>query len=199
MKGMNDPIFQFLESVKTLCPKVTVAELSYLESGLKLSEFRSKHFYMQANTIQREIGFVHHGLLRSFYIDQRGNDITVNFVREGYYATDYTAFITKTPSKYYFQCIEPTLMVNLSYDHIQAGYDQYPNLERYGRLVAEAVLKVQQTRIERFLFETSEARYLGFVAENPDLFNRVSLSHLSSYLGIERQTLTRIRQKLARD
>jgi len=195
---MNEPVLQFLESVKALCPKVTTAELSYLERGLTLSELRSKHYYMHASTIQREIGFVHQGLMRSFYIDQKGNEITVNFIREGRYATDYTAFITRSPSKYYFQCIEPTLLVNLSYEHIQAGYDNFPNLERYGRLVAEAVLKVQQTRIERFLFETAEARYLSFVAENPDLFNRVSLSHLSSYLGIERQTLTRIRQKLAR-
>ncbi len=71
-------------------------------------------------------------------------------------------------------------------------------IERFGRLIAEAVLKFQQKRIESFLFDTAEARYLEFIKENPGLFNRVSLSHLSSYLGIERQTLTRIRQKLAR-
>jgi CRP/FNR family transcriptional regulator len=53
-------------------------------------------------------------------------------------------------------------------------------------------------RIESFLFETAEQRYLEFMSENPDLYHRVSVSHLSSYLGIERQTLTRIRQKLAR-
>jgi DNA-binding MarR family transcriptional regulator len=71
-------------------------------------------------------------------------------------------------------------------------------LERYGRLVAEEVLKFQQKRIESFLFETAEQRYLNFVKEQPELLSRVSLSHLSSYLGIERQTLTRIRKKLAR-
>jgi hypothetical protein len=39
---------------------------------------------------------------------------------------------------------------------------------------------------------------MKFVKENPDLFNRVSLSHLASFLGIERQSLTRIRKKLTR-
>ena len=195
---MKSAITTYLSSVRSLCPKLTDNELNYLESGLSVYELKSKHFYIHANAIQREIGFVYQGLLRSFYVDNKGNEITVNFSRENSYATHYTAFINRTPGKFYFQCIEPSIIVNISYEHIQTGYDKYPNFERYGRLVAEAVLQFQQKRIESFLFETAEERYLDFIKENPDLFNRVSLSHLSSFLGIERQTLTRIRKKLAK-
>jgi CRP-like cAMP-binding protein len=193
---MADSIDTFLNSVKSLCPKVTEAELAYLESGLTVKELKAKYFFIHANTIQKEIGFIYSGLIRAFYIDQNGNDISVNFFRENRYATHYTAFITQTPSKYHFQCIEPTTIVTVSYKHIQKGYEQFPIFERYGRLVAEEVLKMQQKRIESFLFENAETRYLEFVQENPDLFNRVSLSHLASFLGIERQSLTRIRKKL---
>ncbi len=177
---------------------MTEEELSFLKSGLSVSQLGPKHFYIHANVVQKEIGFVAEGLLRAFYVDENGNEITVNFIRENRYATHYAAFITQTPGKYYFQCIEPSLIVNLTYTHIQEGYDRYPSLERYGRLVAEEVLKFQQGRIESFLFDTAESRYLDFIKDNSDLFNRVSLSHLSSYLGIERQSLTRIRKKLAR-
>jgi CRP-like cAMP-binding protein len=188
----------YLNAVRTLCPNVSCTALDYLRSGLTVAELKPKHFYMHANVIQQEIGFVFQGLIRAFYIDNQGNEITVNFVRENRYATHYTAFITRSPGKYYFQCIEPTILVNLSYDYIQSGYNKFPDIERYGRLIAEEVLKFQQKRIESFLFETAEQRYLDFIKENPDLFNRVSLSHLSTYLGIERQSLTRIRQKLAK-
>jgi CRP-like cAMP-binding protein len=186
-----------LNSVSTLCPKVTKAELEYLESGLTITELKSKHFYIHANTIQKEIGFVFSGLLRAFYVDKDGNEISVNFIKEGRYATHYSALITQTPCKYYFQCLEPSIIVSIPYKHIQDGYNKFPNLERYGRLVAEEVLKMQQRRIESFLFENAETRYLDFINENPDLFNRVSLSYLSTFLGIERQSLTRIRKKLA--
>jgi CRP/FNR family transcriptional regulator len=196
---MQKPVQAFLDSVKSLCPKVTDTELGYLESGLSVVELKAKHFYVHAGTVQREIGFVLRGLLRSFFVDADGNEITVNFVREGQYATHYTSFITGTPCKYHFQCLEPSEIVQLSLDHIREGYERFPTLERYGRLVAEEVLKFQQNRIEGFLFDTAEERYLDFVRQHPDLFNRVSLSHLSSHLGIERQTLTRIRQKLARN
>jgi CRP-like cAMP-binding protein len=195
---LKEAITTYLDSVKSLCPKVTDEELENLRGGLSITELQSKHFYIHANALQHEIGFVFQGLLRAFYVDEKGNEITINFVRENRYATHYTAFISRTPSKYYFQCIEPTILVNLSYDHIQAGYEKYPNIERYGRLVAEAVLMFQQKRIESFLFATAEQRYLDFIQDNPDLFSRISLSHLSSFLGIERQSLTRIRQKLAK-
>jgi len=188
----------YSNAVRTLCPNVSHTALNYLKSGLRVVELQPKHFFIHANVIQQEIGFVFQGLIRAFYIDNQGNEITVNFVQENRYATHYTAFITRTPGKYYFQCIEPTILVNLSYDHIQTGYDKFPDIERYGRLIAEEVLKFQQKRIESFLFDTAEQRYLDFIKENPDLFNRVSLSHLSSFLGMERQTLTRIRQKLAK-
>jgi hypothetical protein len=62
--------------------------------------------------------------------------------------------------------------------------------------VAEEVVVMQQSRIESFLFENAEQRYLNFISSNPNLFNRISLTYLSSYLGIERQSLSRIRKSL---
>ena len=68
-----------------------------------------------------------------------------------------------------------------------------------GRLIAENVLTILNDRVESFLFNTAEERYLKFISENPDLIQRVSLTHLASFLGIERQSLSRIRSKLAKN
>jgi CRP-like cAMP-binding protein len=195
---LNQAIDAYLNSVKSLCPRLSGEELDYFKIGLRINELKPKHFFIHANVVQQDIGYVYKGLLRAFYVDENGNEITVNFIPENRYATHYSAFISQAPSKYYFQCLEPTILVTLSFEHIQGGYENFSNIERYGRLVAESVLQFQQKRIESFLFETAEQRYLDFIQENPNLFNRISLSHLSSFLGIERQTLTRIRQKLAR-
>jgi CRP/FNR family transcriptional regulator len=195
---LKEAIASYLMTVKALCPKVTEAELNYLKSGLAVAECKAKDFFIQAGAMQKEIGFVCSGLLRAYYVDHNGDDISVKFIREGGYATDYSSFLSQTPSKYTFQCLEASTLLTLRYEHIQEGYEKFPNLDRYGRLIAEEVLKTQQTRIESFLFDNAETRYLDFIKAYPDIFNRVSLSYLASYLGIERQTLTRIRQKLAR-
>ncbi len=89
-------------------------------------------------------------------------------------------------------------LVVVHFDHIRKGYDRYPGFERNGRLIAEAILTRLQKRVEGFQFDSAEQRYLGFMNANPDLLNRISLTHLSSYLGIKRPSLSRIRAKLTR-
>lgn len=187
----------FLDSVRKICPNVTDLELSQYATKLTVEELNKKDYFLQLGKVQKNIGFVVNGLVRSFFIDKNGNEITVGFYSEGDYATHYPAFITQQPSKYSIQCLETTTMVCLSYENMQLIYKEMPNLERYGRLVAEEILKRQQARIESFIFQTAEERYLDFVKYDSNLFNRISISHLCSFLGIERQTLTRIRHKLA--
>lgn len=194
---MKTAINIYLESYKQICRQITDEELEYISKELTTSEFKAKQYYLKAGQIQTAIGYVVSGLMRSFYIDDKGNDITISFVKEKEYVTDYGAFIRQKPSKYYFQCLEPCVVVNLSYSQMQAGYDEYKSIERYGRLVTEEVLVQQQTRLESFLFENAEERYLSFIKRSPNLFNRISLTYLSSYLGIERQSLSRIRKMLA--
>ena len=142
------------------------------------------------------MGFVYQGLLKSYYVDQQGKNTTISFIPEATYASDYPSFIQQKPSKYYIEALEPTVMVNLPYGVIQEAYKNYKNFEKYGRRIAESILLKKQDRIESFLFEKAEERYNRFIQSNPNILTRISISDLSSYLGIERQSLTRIRKKL---
>ncbi len=188
----------FLNNVMSICPEFNDKELGDFAEKLTVRALKKKDFYIQSGQIQMEVGYIIKGLMRSFFIDHNGKEKTVRFYAEKDYATHYTAFITRQPSKYTFQCLEATKIVCLSFENMQWAYTQVPKFEKYGRLIAEEILKTQQRRIESFIFQTAEERYVDFIKQHPDLFNRVSLSHLCSYLGIERQSLTRIRQKLAR-
>lgn len=194
---MESATGMYLKSVKAICPAVSEEELLLFASKLSFKEFRKKEVFLQWGKVQKAIGFITEGLVRSFYIDNNGNEITVGFYKEGDYATHYPAFITRQPSLYTIQCLEPTNMVCLTYEDQQFMYQQSAGIERYGRLIAEEILKIQQARIESFIFQTAEERYLNFIEKHPGLFNRISLSHLCSFLGIERQSLTRIRQRLS--
>ncbi|WP_090374506.1 Crp/Fnr family transcriptional regulator [Dyadobacter sp. SG02] len=194
---MEEATQTYLASLKAICPSLTDHELSLFASKLSFQELKRKDIFLEAGKVQKAIGFIAQGLVRSSYIDLTGNETTVGFYPAGDYATHYDSFLARKPSNYTIQCLEPTVMACLSHEDLQWVYQQSTGFERYGRLVAEAILKRQQARIESFIFQTAEDRYLDFISRYPDLFNRVSLSHLCSYLGIERQTLTRIRQKLA--
>ncbi len=152
----------FLRSVRTICPNLTDVELAQFASKLTIKELKKKDLFLQSGKVQKAIGFIAKGLTRSFFIDQAGNEITVGFYAEDDYATHYHAFITQQPSRYSIQCLEPTTMVYLSFVDMQWIYQQSPGFQQYGRLVAEEILMRQQARIESFLFQTAEERYLDF-------------------------------------
>lgn len=172
-------------------------ELAFVRAHLVVKEYRKGEFLLQRGDVQGSMSFVCEGLLRRYYINEKANEITTGFVKEYEFATDYPAFIRQKPTRQYLQFLEHSITINLPYEVIQESYERDRGNERNGRLIAEKVLTILSDRVEWFLFNSAEERYLSFVEENPDLMNRVSLTHLSSFLGIERQSLSRIRKKLA--
>ncbi len=195
---MKQEFKQYIKSYLKLFPDLNPNELAYFNSYLIIDEYKKKDFLFKSGEVQKEVGFVSKGLLRRYYINEKGNKITTGFINENKYATDYPSFIRQIPSKYFIECLEPSVIIKLPYEKIHEGYRKYKTIEMYGRLIAEYVLTVQTDRVESFLFKNAEERYLDFVEQNKDIINRISLSHLASLLGIERQSLSRIRSKIAK-
>jgi CRP-like cAMP-binding protein len=193
---ITNPIQAYSNALRKICPDLNSDEINFHTNKVSITKLKAKKNYLIAGEVQESLGFVFKGLLRIFYINNIGEEITITFIKENFYAADYNAFINQNPSKYYIQTIESTLLVNVPFNLIQESYSKYKSFEKFGRLIAENYLNTRQNRIESFLFENAEQRYINFISKNKDLLNRVSQTHLSSFLGIKRQTLTRIRKKL---
>lgn len=179
-------------------PLLSPEAKKFTRSILTLKKYNKKEFVFKSGEVQKEIGYVCQGLIRKYYINEKGSEIITGFSTENDYATDYPSFLRQKPSKYHIECLEPSIIVKMPYDKLQEAYQKYKENEMYGRLVAEKVLTRETDRVESFLFESAEERYLNFMDQNKEISNRISLTHLASYLGIERQSLSRIRSKLAK-
>ncbi len=194
---MKKPIQIFESSFRSIYPELKEDEWKYLSDNLKVLNTPTKSILIEENKIQKYLFFLTSGLVRGYFFNQKGEEITIRFINNSGWITHYSALISNTPSQYIFQTLAPSELIVLPFEVIQKGYEKFKGLERFGRLIAEEVLKTQQKRIEQFQFLSAEERYLVFIEDFPQLFNRISLSHLSTYLGIKRQSLTRIRKKLA--
>lgn len=195
---MTEEIKKYLDHIKIICPELSEDDLSQFSEGLTVTQLNKNDFHITAGQIQKQGSFLVKGLVRAFHTDDFGNERNIYFVPENEYTFHYASFMDKKPSPLSFQCIEPSTIINFSIDHLHKAYEQIPKFERYGRLIVEEKLKNQQQRLEGLLFQNTEQRYIDFVNQYPQLFNRISISQLCSYLGVERQTLTRIRKKIAR-
>lgn len=103
---MKTPLQKYLDTIRESCPDISSTETELLMDGFSVSELNSKQYYIQAGELQSKIGYICSGLIRAFYIDSKGNEVTVNFIKEGEYATHYPALKRGNPSKFYFQCLE---------------------------------------------------------------------------------------------
>lgn len=189
---MEAAIHAYLRTVQDSSPLIHSEELNFLASKLSVVKLKAGDVYLYADQIPQQLGFVFRGLLKAYYRDSSGKEISQRFVAENAYATQYGAFVSGSVSPYTFQCIEDSILVNLPYQHLQKGFKQFPNLERYGRLLAESVLTVQQKRIESFLFKNAEQRYKEFLHDYPSLEKRIDAEDLAAHLGIDEATMRRL-------
>ncbi len=182
--------------MQDICPLLTASELVNLGHSLSIRELKKSEYFIREGEQQKDLGFITKGLIRSYYVDTHGYEQTMRFIADMQFVSNYAALLSNQPTKYNFQCLEATTIVVLPFKAVIASYDSSHQFERFGRIVAEKSCQMHQARIEAFLFETAEQRYLNFVSQQPELFNRVSITHLCSYIGIKRQSLTRIRKNL---
>lgn len=150
------------------------------------------------NAICRHVGFVVKGIFRIYYIDPKtGLEHNLYFVAENRFLTSLKSVLTQTSCPYLIEALENSELLIIQYDHLQDLYRRSHGWERFGRLLAEEYFMLNQTRAESLLTQTAEERYVDLLAHHPDLTNRVSLGHISSYLGIKGPSLSRIRAQVA--
>lgn len=175
---------------------LTENDCSLFEPYLTTRNYPAKAYFLGEGKVCREIGFVNQGCFRTYYLAD-GKEINTHFVFENEFVTDYDSFLQHKPSRYFIQALEDAEIVTFHLAALQNAYNQSHNWERFGRLVAEQSYKLTTQRVESFLFLDGEQRYLDLLKNQPHLFGRIPLYHLASYLGLERESLSRLRKKVA--
>jgi CRP/FNR family transcriptional regulator len=144
-----------------------------------------------------EIAFIEKGVLRLYYLSNDGKEVNSHFFLSNDYAVPYLDFLKNRPSRYYLQALEDCELLTFNAESLQIAYDNSKNWERFGRIIAESVYASATNRFESFLFLSAKERYLQMLFDYPRFIQEIPLYHLASYLGIERESLSRIRKEIA--
>ncbi|OOS24267.1 Crp/Fnr family transcriptional regulator [Moraxella pluranimalium] len=177
-------------------PSLGDDELDVITAPMTVVRLPAKHCWCQAGQSMDKMAFIVSGLCKMSYQTADGDEINVQFMAEQDGVGDYMAVIENLPSKYNIYTIEPTILMAVDKAHFEQCLADFPEFFRY---VHEHTLRLLFRFIERtesFLISDSTARYVNFINDNPELAKRLSVQDLSSYLGMTRQSVTRIRKKL---
>ncbi len=139
--------------------------------------------------------FIIKGCVREF-IWVNAEDKTTNFFTEGQWVISLNNFGASLPAENNLICVEDTVVSIGNEEQAQEIFKKFPRFETISRAIVEANFAEQKKILTSYLTDTPEQRYLKLIKNRPDLFQRIPLYHLASYIGVKPESLSRIRNRL---
>lgn len=177
---------------------LTEEEKERCKSFFLPKKLRKRQYLLQEGDVAKYTAFVEKGMLRSYSIDEKGNEHIVEFAFEGWWMGDLYSFITGEPSAYNIDALEECELLLLSRQAEEQLFERIPKMERFFRILVQNHLIALQQRLVSSLSRSAEEKYNELVQSCPTIPQRVPQHMMASYLGITPETLSRIRKQMSR-
>lgn len=169
-------------------------EQEHFCSLLTLRKLLPRQYLLQQGEICRHESYVCSGFLRSFYVDDSGNEHTLHFAMEDWWISDSSSFIPQVPSRINIVALEPSVILQIDRAGIEQLYKDIPAFERFWRVLNQQALISQDQRILNAISMTGAERYEALITKYPTLEQRLPQKHIASFLGITPVFLSQIRK-----
>jgi len=173
-------------------------EWAIFASYLSLKTLFKKDHFTQAGDVCKELGFIISGSVRLYHV-KYGVEITGYFCLDNEFISSYKSFLKQEPGLASLQALEDTLLIVLTYENLQALLNNPVTaykMERFGRLIAEHLVFCYEDRVQAFVTETPEERYISLLNSKSRIMQRIPQHYLANYLGITPVSLSRIRKRM---
>lgn len=173
-------------------------QIDLIKESIKPLEMEREAYFSEAGQIANKVAFVEEGILRVCYYNKDGVEITRYFIDENNFCVDLNSFLHRIPSSEYIQAIVPTKLLVFDRDSLRNLSNTIIGWDAIMAKVSNKALIEKVHRISPMMAENAKTRYLAFFERFPTLANRIPLNYLASYIGITKNSLSRIRNELAK-
>jgi CRP-like cAMP-binding protein len=171
---------------------VSIELKNRLETICKTQNFSKNHFLHKPNRICLNTYFINKGLIRIYYLKNE-KEITYNFSAENEWITSIYSFLQNIPDHFHIETLEETELVSISLNDLETCFKDFPEMERFGRMLISKYFLEQSERIISLQFNSAKERYQFFERTAKNKLSRVPLKMLASHLGMTQETLSRVR------
>ncbi|NBA86076.1 cyclic nucleotide-binding domain-containing protein [Emticicia sp. CRIBPO] len=187
---MKDILFDFISKYVSLTEeeKDAIVSLDIFHSVKKGT------ILLREGQKSKESYFVLKGCIRTYYLLD-GEERTTAFYTEMEALTP-PCVISKTPSEYYVSCMEDNILLISNSDMEAEVNSKFPKFDLMCKMLSEELLAKERMDFDEFKTSSPEQRYLNLLQKRPDLIQRVPQHQLASYLGIQPQSLSRLRARI---
>lgn len=182
-------VFPFLQELSS------TDMLDFLEHT-RAVQLKAGEIFLEQGSRKSNIYFVKEGLIRSYLVNKKGEEITNRIRYENQVMSCYEIDLLNEPSRFNLQALEPTELIVMDVTTMQQIVHGNPKLEPGLRFFMNSSLVQALTVVDDFMLLSPEQRYLKFVKEHPELLNRVPNKYIANVLGITPVSLSRIRKRI---
>lgn len=191
-------MFQQINTHVTKCTAFTNEELEIFDDILERKTVPKKTFLLQEGEVCNFEAYVVKGCIRTYYIDENGFDVTLQFAIEDWWVSDMASFYEQTPSRLFIETLEDCELLMFNPETKEELLQRVPKFERVFRLMVQRKLAVTQDRLINTIAKSAQEKYLDFLERYPTIPQRVPQHYIASYLGISPEFLSKVRTKMAK-
>jgi CRP-like cAMP-binding protein len=174
--------------------KLTLDDLELVENASVQKRVRKNNYLLEEKEISNFVGFVVKGSFRLFRIGDDKQEHIMRFAIENWWISDFTSFMSGEPSNCYIEALEDSELIWFSKEKWELLLSASPNFKEIIEALTTRNFEAHQNRIFSNISEPAEVRYEKFVQKYPTLYNRIPLYMIASFLGLTRETLSRVRK-----
>ena len=175
----------------------TEEEFALFLSYFTVKTVTKKDYYLRAGECCHSKAYLNKGCARNFVLDEQGHERILFFAFEDWWLGDFDSYYSGKPATNYIQLLEDSELLVISKENFQKAEKEISKLTQWYSFKMLRSASASRNRIEEMKTLSAEERYLKLIENQPHIFQRIPLQHIASYLNIEPQSLSRMRNRLA--
>ena len=172
---------------------VSEDEIAAMAAVMHIDSIQKNVVFHQQGKVVKRIGLILEGAVRTYYVDDKGQEHTVGLKFENYPLVSIDSFTQQTPAMLNAITLEPTVVVWTSRQEFFDFLETYPKYEKVLRNVMSRFLTFQSEHVKLLRITSPRERYEMLCKNQPEVIKRVPLKYVASYLDMAMETLSRVR------
>ena len=138
--------------------------------------------------------FVTSGCLKSYTLGSRGKMCILQFPMRDWWIADYNGLYSHTPATTAIDCVTDAEVLAITSADREKICSEIPGVQYFFRWRTNKGYVAMQKRVLSLMSNDVKSRYEELIRLYPDLYNLVPKNLIAAYLGVSRETLSRLYQ-----
>jgi len=188
---------QLLKEIIRKYVRVEDKDLNLIDEYFNSKKIAKGLHLLRDGEVFHSAAFVQNGLFRTFVIDENGTEHIVQFATKGMWTGDLASFISGRQSKFYTEALDNSEILTITKGDWEMLLQKAPfYLDFHRKLLEKGLFDLQERLLESYSVDATK-KYLNLIQTYPDIIQRVPQYMIASYLGMSRETLSRVRKHLS--